>query len=182
MLRAFLRQDPEVLVVGEMRDRETVEIAVRASLTGHMVLSTLHAGSCLASISRLRDMGLDGWLVGASLRLVLAQRLVRTLCPACRQPDPAGTRTAQAKGWVGSEEQVSLSPGCDSCMGTGCRGRSGIFECLPVGEELARAVVRELPDSELHRAAGDFETLLDAARRALADGTIGLAEFCRVTG
>lgn len=189
VLRAFLRQDPEVLVVGEMRDRETAEIAVRASLTGHIVLSTLHAGSGLASIARLRDMGLPGWLLGASLRLMMAQRLVRRLCASCRQPDEAGTAHARQQGWLQAstsgrqiEPHVYQKLGCEACRQSGYDGRVGIFEVLPVSSQLAAAMARGASDGELAQAAGDYEDLQSAAVRRLVAGEISLAEMHRVLG
>ena len=182
VLRALLRQDPEVLIVGEMRDGETAQIAVRASLTGHMVLSTLHAGSCLSSIARLRDMGLDGWLLGASLRLIVAQRLVRLLCRHCREPDRAGSSFAVRQGWLEEGAGVNRAHGCEACLGSGYAGRVGLFEVLPVRPALSAAMARGGGEDELAKAAGAFSDLHSEGLRLLGEGAIGMAEFQRVLG
>ncbi|MFA1239034.1 type II secretion system ATPase GspE [Serratia odorifera] len=157
-LRAILRQDPDVVMIGEIRDGETAQIAVQASLTGHLVLSTLHTNSALGAIGRLRDMGVEPFLLGSSLIGVLAQRLVRTLCQHCRQPfEPDEQRLRQAglsalppRPW-----RCYQPVGCDQCNFSGYRGRTGIHELLPVDDALRQAIAR-----------GDSEPeLLDIARR-----------------
>src|SRR6059058_1906540 len=137
-LRSFLRQDPDVIMVGEIRDRETAEIAIQASLTGHLVFSTVHTNDAAGAITRLIDMGVEAYLVGSSLIGVLAQRLVRVLCKECREaylPTPEelkeiGLTTAQVRGASGG--MLYKPAGCDSCNGTGYRGRSGIYEMMMI--------------------------------------------------
>lgn len=183
VLRAFLRQDPQVLMVGEMRDAETAQIAVRASLTGHLVLSTLHARNSLSSVARLRDMGLENWLLSASLSLIVAQRLVRRLCPDCRHPD---LRSADLL----SEAQIKLptgaalmaATGCARCGNRGYSGRMAVFEVLPVSAALASAILAGEDKTGLRRATGGFADLRHAAVRLLASGDLSAEEFFRVLG
>ncbi len=157
-LRAFLRQDPDVILVGEIRDRETAEIGVRAALTGHVVLSTLHASDAAASIARLVDMGVAPFLVAASLRAVVAQRLVRLACRDCR------------------------GEGCNVCGGTGMRGRTGVFEVMPVSEPLRRMIVRGASADALRKYARSqrHESLADAARACAQSGIAPLSEAARI--
>lgn len=136
-LRAILRQDPDVVMVGEIRDLETAQIAVQASLTGHLVMSTLHTNTAAGAITRLEDMGIEPFLISSSLLGVLAQRLVRVLCPACRQPHTLSAQECQLMGL----DQPPASPiyrpvGCSKCNQTGYRGRTGIHELLVVDEKL----------------------------------------------
>jgi general secretion pathway protein E len=181
-LRAFLRHDPDIIMVGEIRDRETAEIAVQSALTGHLVLATLHTNDALASFTRLIDMGIEPYLVAASVQAVMAQRLVRRLCPDCALPDeppadlPDGVDAAAGR-W-------RRPVGCTACQGTGYRGRLGIYELVGVGPALQHAVAQ---GAELRA----LEALADAAgRRSLrADGLLkaarGLtsaAEVGRVAG
>ena len=146
-LRAILRQDPDVVMIGEIRDIETAEIAVQASLTGHLVLSTLHTNTAVGAITRLRDMGVEPFLLSSSVLGVLAQRLVRRLCPKCRDPHPATTAEKAILGIDASEEVTLYRPdGCSNCNHSGYRGRTGIHELLVVNE-----TVREL----IHTGAGE---------------------------
>ncbi|MEO1632843.1 MAG: GspE/PulE family protein [Bacteroidota bacterium] len=171
-LRAFLRQDPDVLMVGEIRDTETAEIAVRAALTGHLVLATLHTNDAAGAITRLADMGVAPYLLASSLRLVAAQRLLRTLCPVCKRLD------SSVEG-LGSYESV----GCSDCNGTGYRGRQAILEAVPLGSLAAQQAVRAA-DSAALRALGQQEgwpSLAMAASRAVAAGATTEAEALRVT-
>ena len=146
-LRAILRQDPDVVMIGEIRDLETAEIAVQASLTGHLVFSTLHTNSAVGAVTRLRDMGVEPFLLSSSLLGVLAQRLVRRLCPSCKAPHTCTDREKEILGIVENEQAVVYRPvGCDQCNQTGYRGRTGIHELLVVDEN-----VREL----IHTGAGE---------------------------
>ena len=155
-LRAILRQDPDVVMIGEMRDRETAEIAVQAAMTGHLVLSTLHTNDAIGAIPRLRDLGVPDYLVAATLDGVLAQRLVRRVCPACRVPyEPAAEQVAALARRPVDRATLYRGAGCPSCRGTGFRGRIGLFELLIIDDELrhamttgaSRAQVRELSES-----------------------------------
>ncbi|MEL6443171.1 MAG: GspE/PulE family protein [Bacteroidota bacterium] len=172
-LRAFLRQDPDVLMVGEIRDTETAEIAVRAALTGHLVLATLHTNDAAGAVMRLADMGVAPYLLASSLRLVAAQRLLRTLCSACKRPaQSTGATTAPFE-----------SVGCPECNGTGYRGRAAILEALPLVGHAAQEAVRAA-DSAALRALGQHEgwpSLAEAASRAVSTGTTSQAEALRVT-
>src|SRR5690606_36785375 len=137
-LRAMLRQDPDVVMVGEIRDRETAEIAVQASLTGHLVLSTLHTNSAVGALTRLRDMGIEQFLLASSLIGVLAQRLVRVLCPYCKESRKAGPMEQTFLGLSGAS--VYHAVGCVQCNQTGYRGRTGIYELLVVDESIRQMI------------------------------------------
>ncbi|MGI9346249.1 MAG: GspE/PulE family protein [Gammaproteobacteria bacterium] len=180
VLRAFLRQDPEIIMVGEMRDTETAQIAVRASLTGHMVLSTLHAPNSLSSISRLRDMGLESWLIGATINVIIAQRLVRILCPKCIRIDDDGSRLAQHQGIIPADTQLMTSDGCDQCRMSGYSTRRGIFEVLPVSSQLKEGIAQKLPEQDLQQACGDYTQLVQTAIQLMKQGEIDLKEFWRL--
>ena len=137
-LRAILRQDPDVVMVGEIRDLETAEIAVQSSLTGHMVMSTLHTNSAIGAVTRLMDMGVEPFLLSSSIVGVLAQRLVRLLCPDCRVPRPA---TPVELSFLGERvAQVFTAPGCSSCSQSGFRGRTGIYEMVTIDEILRQHI------------------------------------------
>src|SRR5712691_7098613 len=134
-LRHIVRQDPDVIMVGEIRDRETADIAIRAALTGHLVFSTLHTNDAPSAITRLTDMGVENYLIVSSLMAVLAQRLVRLICPHCKAP--SGTATTPE----GETIPVWRGKGCESCFGTGFRGRVGIFEMMELNEELRASIM-----------------------------------------
>src|SRR5699024_5470481 len=130
-LRAILRQDPDVVMIGEIRDLETAEIAIQASLTGHLVLSTLHTNTANGAIARLRDMGVEPFLLASSLIGIMAQRLVRTLCAKCRTPWPADTRECELLHADPADPPMLYRPGgCAACNQTGYRGRTGIYELV----------------------------------------------------
>lgn len=149
-LRAILRQDPDVVLIGEMRDRETAEIAVQAAMTGHLVLSTLHTNTALGAIPRLRDIGIAEYLIASTLEGILAQRLVRRLCPACAAPGEADPRRVAALlGRPVGRVEVRVAVGCDACRRTGYRGRVGVFEYVPVGDDLRAAIARGATAGEL---------------------------------
>ena len=182
-LRAILRQDPDVVMVGEIRDLETTEIAVQASLTGHMVLSTLHTNTAVGAVTRLRDMGVEPFLLSSSLVGVLAQRLVRTLCVDCRRSFTATPTQCDLLGVPREAPPTLYAPvGCSRCNSLGYRGRTGIFELIPINENL-----REL----IHDRAGEHELELEArrlspsirhdGRRRALDGVTSLEELLRVT-
>ena len=161
-LRAMLRQDPDVVMVGEIRDRETAEIAVQASLTGHLVLSTLHTNTAVGAITRLRDMGIEPFLLASSLIGVLAQRLVRVLCPHCKQPH---TPSPMEQAILGADSGTVFSAvGCDQCNQTGYRGRTGIYELLTVDEQV-RQMIHEQDTEETI-----LQTLRPRARSIREDG------------
>src|SRR6185295_4597121 len=139
-LRAILRQDPDIIMIGEIRDLETAQIAVQASLTGHLVLATLHTNDAASAVTRLADMGVEPYLLSSSLLGVLAQRLVRTLCPACRVSAPATPGEAELLADMGlpSTTLLRTPAGCSACNNTGYRGRTGVYELLIVDDEIRR--------------------------------------------
>ncbi|NBT57707.1 type IV-A pilus assembly ATPase PilB [bacterium] len=156
-LRSFLRQDPDIIMVGEIRDQETAEISVKAALTGHMVFSTLHTNDATSTISRLRHMGLEPFLITAAVTLVQAQRLVRMLCPHCKEPDPAVTddlliEAEMPKEWIAQAKPMKAK-GCDKCGATGYKGRKGIFEVLFLDEEIRNMIVKGSNADELKNVA-----------------------------
>lgn len=147
-LRAILRQDPDVIMIGEIRDAETAQIAIQASLTGHLVLSTLHTNSASGAVGRLRDMGVEPWLLASSLIGVLSQRLVRTLCMACRVQEPLTATSATLMG-VAEGERVWRPQGCDLCSGSGYRGRTGIHELVAIDGELRQRIADGSHENDL---------------------------------
>ncbi|HLY44319.1 MAG TPA: GspE/PulE family protein [Stellaceae bacterium] len=187
LLRSVLRQDPDILLVGEIRDLETARIASQAALTGHLLLSTLHTNDAVSAIIRLLDMGLESYLVAAVLKGVLAQRLVRRLCPACRQPQappPALRDHPQFAGFSGRDLSFYQPGGCEACGGTGYRGRTAIAELLVFDEALAQGITAQADTAALAarvRAAGLVDLNSDGLAKAAA-GVTSLAEVLRVTG
>ncbi|MEZ4702005.1 MAG: GspE/PulE family protein [Rhodothermales bacterium] len=177
-LRAFLRQDPNVMLVGEIRDAETAELSVRAALTGHLVLSTLHTNDAAASVTRLVDLGVAPFLVASSLRLVLAQRLVRRRCPVCIAAGHRADPPARAGAKNASDDRS-----CPECEGAGFRGRTAIVETLRVTESIARQIVAGADAAELRRLARSegMRTLREAATAAVAAGVTTAAEAHRET-
>jgi general secretion pathway protein E len=153
-LRAMLRQDPDVLLVGEIRDPETAEIATHAALTGHLVLSTLHTNDAPSALTRLLDLDVPPYLVASTVEGVLAQRLVRRVCRACTRPAPVDEATRAAFG-VGLDDLVEVlrGTGCDECRGTGYRGRIGIYELFQMDEDLRAEVQAQRGTSEIRRLA-----------------------------
>ncbi|MBE7196998.1 MAG: type II/IV secretion system protein [Parafilimonas terrae] len=186
-LRSFLRHDPDVIMVGEMRDRETASIGIQAALTGHLVLTTLHTNSACDAVVRLADMGIEPFLIASALRGVLGQRLVRRLCIRCRVPDETGTETLREicfRRGIRPPERLRLHAprGCPSCGGSGHRGRVGLFEALPV-DATVRDLVRREPDPvRILQAArdGGMTTMLEDGIGKAAEGLISLDEVMRV--
>ena len=185
-LRAFLRQDPDVIMVGEIRDEETADVAVKAAQTGHLVLSTLHTNDAPAAVARLIDIGVEPYNLAAALRMVTAQRLVRRLCAACRTPAPqsaaalraAGFADDQFDGWHPYDAQ-----GCDACHGIGYRGRIGIHQVMPVSDAMRELIVASAGTHALARLAHTehVSTLRDAALARVRDGATSLAEALSAT-
>ena len=177
-LRSILRQDPDVIMVGEIRDLETAEIAVQASLTGHLVLSTLHTNDSVGAVARLSDMGVEPFLLSASLEGVVAQRLVRRLCNHCKEPyDPGETAEVESTHYCRPK-------GCDHCLDTGYRGRTAIFEMLTINDEIRELITRpESTEQELRRAAerGGMFSLRQAGWQKAAEGVTSIEEVYRVT-
>jgi len=186
ILRAMLRQAPNVILVGEIRDRETAEIAVQAALTGHLVFSTLHTNDATSAITRLCDMGVKPFLVSASVQAVLAQRLLRVLCKSCRQPyEPSATELRSVgidPGSVG-DSPIYRAEGCDECGQTGYRGRLGIYELLQLDNTLREMTFRGEPMVRMREYAwqsGGMSTLLQDGVRKVLDGSTTIPELLRV--
>jgi general secretion pathway protein E len=182
-LRAILRQDPDVVMVGEIRDLETAEIAVQASLTGHLVLSTLHTNSAVGAMTRLRDMGVEPFLLSSSLIGVLAQRLVRKLCPHCKHVYSATLADCEALGVDPATPPTLYAPtGCERCNQSGYRGRTGIFELVVVDEAMQTLIHEGHGEQELERHARlSSSSIRDDGRRRVLAGDTALAELVRVT-
>ena len=181
-LRAFLRQDPDVMMVGEVRDRETAEICLRAALTGHLVVSTLHTNDSLAAVPRLADMGIEPFLLSATLRMVEAQRLVRRLCNNCKQPVDIDGDTAQRLNMTAGEK-VYRPKGCELCRGTGYKGRVGLYEVVPITPELARLIQSRTPLPQLREAAqkSGMALLRDAGIMKAREGVCSLEDVLAIT-
>ena len=184
-LRSILRQDPDIIMIGEIRDLETAQIAVQASLTGHLVLATLHTNDAASAVTRLADMGVEPYLLASSLLGVLAQRLVRKLCPHCAEPDvPSdGERALLARMGGSSLAHLADAKGCAQCAHTGYRGRTGIYELLRVDADVRRIIhdgADELALRQRFTSAGR-RSLREDGLRWVADRTTSLAELVRVT-
>jgi general secretion pathway protein E len=176
-LRHIVRQDPDVIMVGEIRDRETADIAIRAALTGHFVYSTLHTNDAPSAITRLTDMGVENYLISSSLVAVLAQRLVRTICRNCKVE--AGVRITP----YGEAVETYKGAGCDTCFGSGYIGRVGIFELMEINEEIRRKIMTGEDSVELTSAAkrNEMRTLREDGWLKVADGITTADEVLRVT-
>lgn len=181
-LRSILRQDPDVIMIGEIRDLETAQIAVQASLTGHMVLATLHTNDAPSAVTRLIDMGVEPFLLASTLRGVLAQRLVRRLCPQCREARPADEADRQAVG-EGCPPTLWHAVGCSACGHTGYSGRTGVYEMLTVDDAVQRLVHDRASENDLRDVArhSGLRTLREDGMRLLAEGTTSAEELLRVT-
>ncbi|MCL2645880.1 MAG: GspE/PulE family protein [Phycisphaerales bacterium] len=183
-LRAILRHDPDVVLIGEIRDRETAEIAVQASLTGHLVFSTLHTNDAPGAMTRLVDMGVEPYLVSSSLEMVLAQRLVRLICKQCKEETPAAD-LAPLRAEYGNlvPEVVYRGRGCRNCMGTGYRGRTGIFEMMPVSEELRGMIIERASTGQLRTKATEtgMHSLREDGWRLIREGRTTIEEVVRNT-
>ena len=185
LLRSILRQDPDVIMIGEIRDLETVQIAVQASLTGHLVLSTVHTNSAAATMTRLRDMGLEDYLMTATLKAVLAQRLVRRLCPACRAPEPEPAALIERLGLerLSQAEAITLyhPKGCPECRGTGFRGRRAIAELLVPNRAIDRLIFDGADDAAIERAAVEdgMRPIFDSGLLAVLEGDTTIEEVVR---
>jgi general secretion pathway protein E len=183
-LRHIVRQDPDVILVGEIRDLETAEIAIQASLTGHLVFSTLHTNDAPGAITRLQDMGVEGYLVASVLEGVLAQRLVRRICPACRVPDTPSQADLDALGIEAPPgTELFRGKGCDECRGTGYRGRSGIYELFTIDEDARSLILRHASTRDIRQHAiqrGMVTLRLDGYKRA-CEGVTTVEEILRVT-
>ena len=182
-LRTILRQDPDVVMIGEIRDLETAQIAVQASLTGHLVFATLHTNDAVSAVTRLVDMGVEPFLLASSLIGVGAQRLVRRLCLECRKPFAADAAQLHALGLVPTDGTLYSAQGCSACKGSGYRGRTGIYELLTVDDDLRRLIHDRASEQTLraHVVSRGMRSLRDDGMRWAAQGVISLEEVVRVT-
>ena len=185
LLRSILRQDPDVIMIGEIRDLETVQIAVQAALTGHLVLSTIHTNSAAATMTRLRDMGLEDYLMTATLKAVLAQRLVRRLCPVCKTPEPAPSALIERLGLerLAPAEAITLfhPKGCPACRGTGYSGRRAIAELLVPNRAIDRLIFEGADDAAIERVAVEqgMRPIFDNGLLAVIEGDTTIEEVVR---
>ena len=181
-LRAILRQDPDVVMVGEIRDLETAEIAVQASLTGHLVLSTLHTNTAIGAVTRLQDMGVEPFLLSSSLIGVMARRLVRLLCDDCKEGAIATPQEAALLELEDPSTVLYKPTGCPKCNGTGYRGRSAIYELIEINDAL-RALIHDGASEQAmtEEARRHSQSIQHDGRRRILDGTTSLAEVLRVT-
>lgn len=182
-LRAILRQDPDVVMIGEIRDLETASIAVQASLTGHLVLSTLHTNTAIGAVTRLRDMGVEPFLLASSLIGVLAQRLVRRLCPHCKQPHKATESECE---WlnveVSSAPEIYRAKGCEECNNLGFIGRTGVYELIPVDDTLQQMIHDGEGEQSMEKYARQFTNSLRMdGQRLVLEGVTSLEEVVRVS-
>jgi type IV pilus assembly protein PilB len=186
-LRSFLRQDPDIIMVGEIRDYETAEVAVKAALTGHLVLSTLHTNDAPSTVTRLLNMGVEPFLVTASVNLIMAQRLARKLCTSCKKTADLGKRALMAAGYLESEIDAGFKPldaaGCKACSNTGYKGRIALYEVMPLVEDLKEMVLQGASSTEIKAEAvrRGMVTLRRAGLNKVKDGVTGLDEVLRVT-
>ncbi|MCH7868201.1 MAG: type IV-A pilus assembly ATPase PilB [Myxococcales bacterium] len=186
-LRSFLRQDPDIIMVGEIRDFETAEIAVKAALTGHMVLSTLHTNDAPSTVNRLLNMGIEPFLVASSVNCIVAQRLARCVCSNCREPDPDVKVEDLMRAGMSEDEAKEISPakgaGCASCSDTGFKGRIAVYEVMVMTEELKEFVLNGASATEIKREAirGGMVTLRRSALNMLHKDSITLSEVFRVS-
>ena len=185
-LRSFLRQDPDIIMVGEVRDFETAEIAIKAALTGHLVLSTLHTNDAPSTINRLLNMGVEPFLVASSVNLVLAQRLARLICSSCREPVEIHPQALIELG-IDREEAPGVTcfrgAGCPQCGGTGYRGRVALYEVMPVSEELRELVLNGASATDIKKTAISIGmmTLRQSGLLKLKQGLTTIEEVIRVT-
>jgi len=185
-LRSFLRQDPDVVLVGEIRDKETSEIAIKAALTGHLVLSTLHTNDAVNTIARLINMGVPSYLIAAALTLIIAQRLGRKICIDCKiEDDKITPEHLTSIGFTtdkASRTKVYKGKGCSKCKDTGCKGRQGIYEILEISENMENAILQNKNTTELKviAAKDKFVTMQEMGRSYLVEGVISFEEFERV--
>ena len=185
-LRSFLRQDPNIILVGEIRDFETAEIAVKAALTGHLVLSTLHTNDAPSTVNRLMNMGIEPYLVATSVVLIAAQRLIRRVCSGCKGPTEVAPQVLVSLGFTPEDAktvQVMKGKGCEKCNNTGYKGRVGLYEVLEITDELRELVLVGASGLELRRKAVEegMLTLRQSVLRKVKDGLTTIEEVARET-
>ena len=183
-LRSILRQDLDIIAVGEIRDGETAEIAMRAAITGHLVLSTVHTNDALSTVERLKDIGVPNYLIAGALNGVISQRLVRTICPDCKQAyDPTAQELAELGLPADSKQKLFRGKGCPNCFGRGYRGRTAVFEMLVLSRRMRSAIAKGMDREDLReilRQEGDYATLQENCRRLVQDGVTTIEEARRL--
>ncbi len=183
-LRSILRQDPDIIMIGEIRDTETASIAVQASITGHLVVSTLHTNSAASSITRLEDMGIESYLIADSVIGVIAQRLVRRLCPLCKTPKQATEQEKEFMGVDTAKDITIYEPcGCSKCENTGFKGRIGVYEIMRMSPALKKIISRREGADILKEKAIEegMRTLRMSGSEYVLDGTTSFAEVVRIS-
>ncbi|HWQ51004.1 MAG TPA: GspE/PulE family protein [Terriglobales bacterium] len=182
-LRSILRQDPDIIMIGEIRDAETAEIAVRAAITGHLVLSTIHTNDAVSTISRLMDMGIEPYMVSSSIVGVIAQRLVRKICPNCRESYHPSSGEKQTLGAPDDDILLYRGKGCAACGNSGYKGRTSIHEILPMREEIKEAIDTNMPMVDIKKLAQTLgmTTLRDSCRELVLGGVTTMDELLRIT-
>jgi type IV pilus assembly protein PilB len=184
-LRAMMRADPDVVMVGEIRDRETAQIAVEAALTGHLVLSTLHTNDAPTALPRLIEMGTEPFLVASSIDCVVAQRLARTLCASCKRRTIVPAGVLREHGFQAQFDLEAYEPvGCGRCGGMGYKGRTGLYEVMTITDEMRALTLERAPADRIAEAAArnDMRRLRDDGLEKVKQGVTALAEVARVTG
>lgn len=183
-LRSILRQDPDIIMIGEIRDEETAEIAVQASITGHLVVSTLHTNSAAGTITRMLNMGVEGYLLADSVIGVIAQRLVRRLCPNCKQPHKPTEYERKLLNLDDLDETMIFeAKGCPMCANTGYKGRIGVYEMMEINTEMKDAIAKDASTAEIKHLAVEngMETLAAGARRKVLEGITSVSELVGVS-
>jgi type IV pilus assembly protein PilB len=184
-LRTFLRQDPDIIMVGEIRDLETAEIAFKAALTGHLVLSTLHTNSAPETIARLLNIGIEPYMIASSVNLIVAQRLARKNCERCRVeavPTDLQMNVIRNNGFAADGHRFFRGEGCEECGNTGYRGRVALYEVMPLGEELQEMIINGGSALEIRAKAEElgFTSLQEQGFRQVTQGVLSLNEWMRV--
>ena len=183
-LRHIVRQDPDIIMIGEIRDLETAEIAIQSALTGHLVFSTLHTNDAPSAITRLLDMGVENFLLSSTIRGILAQRLVRVICPACKEKDTTVSDKEELKLFgIDTGQLLYHGKGCEQCASTGYYGRAGIFELLVVGDEIRKLILKSADANQIRETAKRYgmKTLLEDGAEKIKTGVTTLNEVLRVT-
>ena len=185
-LRSILRQDPDIIMIGEIRDSETAGIAVQASITGHLVVSTLHTNDTASSVTRLMDMGVESYLIADSTVGIIAQRLVRRLCNNCKKSRPIREYEAGYMGLTRDQatgKMIWEPVGCQRCNGSGYYGRTGVYEIMEITPKLSGMIARRMPTDELREAAVEegMLTLKQSVKRLVLDGTTTITEMQRIS-
>ncbi|MFA4918960.1 MAG: type II secretion system ATPase GspE [Thermodesulfovibrionales bacterium] len=182
-LRHIVRQDPDIIMIGEIRDLDTAQIAIQSALTGHLVFSTLHTNDAPSAITRLLDMGVENFLLSSTIRGILAQRLVRVICPSCKEPDPSIAAREELKLFgIRDDVQLYRGKGCETCAFTGYYGRSGIFELLVVDDDVRKLILKNADSNAIRTVAKQhgMRTLLEDGAEKIKDGVSTLSEILRV--